>query len=90
MIALPQLTARAARAASAPSSDAATGADAGTDPDDAHTQFQERALAAQRSSFDEAMEENAEIEREREALEQLLLAQVKYEDSVLAKWIAMI
>jgi len=47
-------------------------------------------LAAQKAAFDLQTEIAAEAEREREALESLLLAQLKDEDEVMKKWIAMI
>jgi hypothetical protein len=43
-----------------------------------------------RAAFDHETELNAEAEREREALEALLLVQLKDEDEVMKKWIAMI
>jgi hypothetical protein len=61
--------------------------------DDATTQEQsqaERALAIRKQAFDEMTAERAEFEREREALEELMLAQLKDEDAVLKKWIEMI
>ncbi|MDQ2866739.1 MAG: hypothetical protein M3R51_11000 [Candidatus Eremiobacteraeota bacterium] len=58
--------------------------------DDPETQAQQRALAAQRQAFDLAADEAAELEREREALEQLMLAQLKDEDEIVKKFIAMI
>lgn len=70
-----------------PAADAATGAasDAGTS-DDAQSQ----ALALAKSAFNYQVELQAEDERERAALEQLLLAQLKDEDEIMKKWIAMI
>lgn len=71
-----------------PATDPATGAAAAA-PDDGTTP-QERALAQMRAAFDYETELDAEAEREREALEALLLAQLKDEDEVMKKWIAMI
>ena len=71
-----------------PSTDPATGAAAAA-PDDGTTQ-QEHALAQMRAAFDYETELHAEAEREREALEALLLVQLKDEDEVMKKWIAMI
>ena len=71
-----------------PSTDPATGAAAAA-PDDGTTS-QEHALAQTRAAFDYETELDAEAEREREALETLLLAQLKDEDEVMKKWIAMI
>jgi len=83
------IAARAPRAPQTkPSTDSATGAAAAA-PDDGTTQ-QEHAIAQMRAAFDYETELNAEAEREREALEALLLAQLKDEDEVMKKWIAMI
>lgn len=83
---------QAARGTRAPqqATDAATGAADGADPDTAAAQAQQRALAARSATFDLAAKERAEDERERAALEQLMLAQLKDEDEVMKKWIAMI
>ena len=82
------LAARAPRAPQAkPAVDPATGADAAP-PDD--TTAQEQALAQVKAAFDYEMAQQAEMEREREALEALLLANLKDEDEVMKKWIAMI
>jgi hypothetical protein len=82
------LAARAPRAPQAkPAVDPATGADAAP-PDDTATQ--EQSLAQVKAAFDYEMALQAEMEREREALEQLLLANLKDEDEVMKKWIAMI
>ncbi len=82
------LAARAPRAPQPkPPVDPATGADTAT-PDD--TTAQEQALAQVKAAFDYEMAQQAEMEREREALEALLLANLKDEDEVMKKWIAMI
>ena len=82
------LAARAPRAPQPkPAADPATGA-AGDAPGDAATQ--EHALALAKAAFDYQTELDAETEREREALEALLLANLKDEDEVMKKWIAMI
>ncbi|HTU70434.1 MAG TPA: hypothetical protein VMF11_08920 [Candidatus Baltobacteraceae bacterium] len=82
------LAARPPRAPQAkPAADPATGA-ASAAPDD--TTAQEHALALAKTAFDFEAEQDAEFEREREALEALLLAQLKDEDEVMKKWIAMI
>jgi hypothetical protein len=79
----------AARAPRAPQ-DAATGADGGSaDAPDVDAAAQAR-IAAQRKVFDEQAAEQAEREREREALESMLMAQLKYEDEIMKKWIEMI
>jgi Spy/CpxP family protein refolding chaperone len=82
------LAARAPRAPQAkPAVDPATGA-AASSPDDQTAQ--EQALAQVKAAFDYEMAQQAEMEREREALEALLLANLKDEDEVMKKWIAMI
>lgn len=48
------------------------------------------AVAQQRQAFDFHLEEDAEMLRERNALADLLLAQLKNEDEILKKWIALI
>jgi hypothetical protein len=83
------MAARAPRAPHAkPAADPATGA-AAASPDDATT-AQQHALATMKTAFDYQTALDAEAEREREALEALLLAQLKDEDEVMKKWIAMI
>ena len=47
-------------------------------------------IAAQRTTFDYDSAERAEIEREHEALETLLMAFLKNEDEIMKKWIALI
>jgi len=88
VIAAPIVAARTPRAPHDKAADPGTGAADGTA--DAQTQAQEHALAVQRQAFNFAMEERSEFEREREALEQLMLAQLKDEDEIVKKWIAMI
>ncbi len=83
------VAARAPRAPQAkPAADPATGA-AGDAPDDPTT-AQEHALAAMKAAFNYQTELDAEAERERAALEALLMAQLKDENEVMKKWIAMI
>jgi len=82
------MAARAPRAPQPkPTADPATGADTAT-PDD--TTAQEQALAQVKAAFDYEMAQQAEMERERAALEALLVANLKDEDEVMKKWIAMI
>ena len=50
----------------------------------------EQALAQVKAAFDYEVAQQAEMERERAALEALLLANLKNEDEVMKKWIAMI
>jgi hypothetical protein len=47
-------------------------------------------LASKKAAFDLQTEVDAEAERERAVLEQLVLAQLKDEDDIMKKWIAMI
>jgi hypothetical protein len=84
----PIVAARTPRAPHAKAADPATGA--ADSAADAQTQAQEHTLAVQRQTFDFAMEENSELEREREALAQLMIAQLKDEDEIVKKWIEMI
>ena len=89
MYAVPNVAARTPRAPQ-PSTDAATGAADGAGPDAAANAAQQRALAAQRDTFNYEAAEQAELEREREVLESMVQAQLKDEDEVMKKWIAMI
>ena len=57
---------------------------------DALTAEQQAALAAQHAAFDFEIAERAELLREREALQALLLEHLKNEDAVMKKWIALI
>lgn len=75
-----------ARTPRAPQAKAATPAAA----DDAETRAQQQALASQRQAFDMQMEETAELEREGQALEQLMLAQLKDSDEIVKKFIELI
>ena len=47
------------------------------------------AVAAQHAAFDEQQAEHAELLRELDALETLMLAQLKNEDEIMKKWIAL-
>ena len=49
-----------------------------------------RAVAAQRQAFDFEAAEHAEILREHEILEALLMAHLKNEDEITKKWISLI
>ena len=82
----------AAREPRAPHSTAAndaTGAN-GDSELDAQQQAQEHALALQKAQFDFDAEERAELERERAALETMMMVQLKNEDEILKKWIELI
>jgi hypothetical protein len=81
---------RSVRAPQAKAADAATGADGGSDADTQAKVQEQQALAVRQQAFDEAASERAEFEREREVLEQLMLAQLKNEDAIVKKWIEMI
>jgi hypothetical protein len=54
------------------------------------TSDQQNQIAAQRQAFDYDAAERAEILREREVLEALLMAHLKNEDEITKKWIALI
>ena len=85
MIAFPMLAARTPRAPQAKT--ATPSADDKVDP---ASQAQEHAIAAERQAFDIEMEQQAELERERQALEQLMLMQLKDEDEIMKKFIELI
>jgi hypothetical protein len=73
-------------AARAPAAPRGSGPSAGSDPP---PEDQSR-IAAQRQAFDYEAAERAEIVREHEVLEALLMAQLKNEDEITKKWIALI
>jgi hypothetical protein len=54
------------------------------------TADQQAQIAAQRQAFDFEAAERAEILREREVLEAMLMAHLKNEDEITKKWIALI
>jgi hypothetical protein len=54
------------------------------------TDDQKAQLAAQHAVFDFAIAERAELLREHEALQALLMEQLKNEDEIMKKWIALI
>jgi len=80
---------RSERAAVARGSSAAPRGGSPASPPDLPADQQAR-IAAQRQAFDYEAAERAEIEREHETLEALLMAQLKNEDEILKKWIALI
>ncbi len=91
MYATPIAAARIARAPQpAIDADAATGAAGGADPDTAATAAQQQALATQRATFNYEAAEQAELERERAVLEEMVQAQLKFKDEIVKQWIAMI
>ena len=54
------------------------------------TPEQQAQIAAQHAAFDFAAAETAELLREHEALQALLMEQLKNEDEIMKKWIALI
>ncbi|MHB8462648.1 MAG: hypothetical protein ACYDA1_08385 [Vulcanimicrobiaceae bacterium] len=61
------------------------------DPASSAAQAAEEAnLAIQHQAFDFETEERAEMQRESDALEALMLAQIKSEDAYMQKWIGLI
>ena len=58
--------------------------------DDDLTDDQKAQLAAQHAAFDFEIAERAELLREHEALQALLMEQLKNEDEIMKKWIALI
>jgi hypothetical protein len=69
---------------------AATGAADDADPNADANAVQQQAIATQRAAFNYDAAERAELEREREALEEMVQSQLKFEDEIMNKWIAMI
>lgn len=70
-----------------------TSAAASAPPDPASSAAQaaeEANLAIQHQAFDFETEERAEMQRESDALEALMLAQIKSEDAYMQKWIGLI
>ena len=47
-------------------------------------------IAAQHAAFDFQLAETAELQREHEALQALLMEQLKNDDEIMKKWIALI
>lgn len=58
--------------------------------DDDLSDAQRAQLAAQHAAFDFAVAERAELLREHEALQALLMEQLKNDDEIMKKWIALI
>ena len=54
------------------------------------TADQQAAIAAQHAAFDYELAERAELLREHEALQTLMMEQLKNEDEIMKKWIALI
>ena len=59
-------------------------------PANADAAGQQAAIAAQHAAFDFELAERAELLREHEALQTLLMEQLKNEDEIMKKWIALI
>jgi hypothetical protein len=73
-----RIPARTASARAAPSADSDV------------TAAQQAQIAAQHAAFDFQLAENAELLREHEALAALVMEQLKNEDVIIKKWIALI
>ena len=54
------------------------------------TADQQAQIAAQHAAFDFQAAETAEVLREHEALQSLMMEQLKNEDEIMKKWIALI
>lgn len=54
------------------------------------TPEQQAQIAVQHAAFDFQLAETAELLREHEALQSLLMEQLKNEDEIMKKWIALI
>jgi hypothetical protein len=54
------------------------------------TPAQQDQIAAQHAAFDFDLAERAELLREHEALQTLMMEQLKNEDEIMKKWIALI
>jgi hypothetical protein len=62
----------------------------GAQTDNDLTDAQKAQLAAQHAAFDFEIAERAELLREHEALQALLMEQLKNEDEIMKKWISLI
>jgi hypothetical protein len=58
--------------------------------DDPQVKARQDALDLQQAMFNIEMAERAELEREREALQTLMMQFIKNEDAIMKKWIEMI
>jgi hypothetical protein len=58
--------------------------------DDDLTPGQQSQIAAQHAAFDFDAAENAELQREHDLLQALLMEELKNEDEIVKKWIALI
>jgi hypothetical protein len=79
---------RVATASRVPATSAAR--PAAKSPDDDLTPDQQAQIAAQHAAFDFDTAENAELQREHDLLQALLMEELKNEDEIVKKWIALI
>jgi hypothetical protein len=77
----PLLPARAVSTAARPASKS---------PDDDLTPDQQAQIASQHAAFDFDAAENAELQREHDLLQSLLMEELENEDEIVKKWIALI
>ena len=80
---------RSERIGAARGTPTASRANAPADPSDVNAQQQQQ-ISAQRQAFDFEAAERAEVLREHEVLEALLMAHLKNEDEITKKWISLI
>ncbi len=62
----------------------------GAAPPSSGNPSEQQAIDAQHAAFDAQQAEHAELLRELDALESLMLEQLKNEDEILKKWIGMV
>lgn len=86
----PLLPVRSERTAAARGSTSAPRAGADKAPEPPADPALQAQIAAQRQAFDYETAERAEIVREHEVLEALLMAHLKNEDEITKKWISLI
>jgi len=86
----PLYTLRTERTTATRGTPAAPRGSAGSTAGSGATNPQQDQIAAQRQAFDYDAAERAEIVREHEVLEALLMAHLKNEDEITKKWIALI
>lgn len=90
MIGGPLLPLRNERSAAGRTALTASRTSAAAPADSDLTAEQQAQIAAQRAAFDYEAAERAEIEREHEVMQALLMAFLKNEDEITKKWIALI
>jgi hypothetical protein len=86
----PLYTLRTERTTATRGTPAAPRGSAGSTAGSGATSPQQDQIAAQRQAFDYDAAERAEIVREHEVLEALLMAHLKNEDEITKKWISLI